>query len=47
VREDTSSTERYCSEFQQTVTIGGETEEAFGTACQQADGGWEIVPKGN
>ena len=32
-----------CREFQQTVTIGGETEEAFGTACRQDDGSWKIV----
>ncbi|MEQ8603477.1 MAG: RT0821/Lpp0805 family surface protein [Marivibrio sp.] len=34
---------RYCREFQQTVTIGGKTEEAYGTACRQPDGSWEIV----
>lgn len=33
---------RYCREFQQTVTIGGKTEEAYGTACRQPDGSWEI-----
>ena len=32
----------YCREFQQTVTIGGETQEAYGTACRQPDGQWEI-----
>ena len=32
----------YCREFQQTVTIGGETQEAFGQACRQPDGTWEI-----
>ena len=32
----------YCREFQQTVTIGGESQEAYGTACRQADGQWEI-----
>lgn len=47
VREGTSSTGLYCREFQQTVTIGGETEEAYGTACQQPDGAWEIVSTGN
>ena len=34
---------RYCREFQQTVTIGGETQNAYGTACRQPDGSWEIV----
>lgn len=32
----------YCREFQHTVTIGGQTEDAFGTACRQPDGTWEI-----
>ncbi|MBL29024.1 MAG: hypothetical protein CMM50_15910 [Rhodospirillaceae bacterium] len=43
LRDGWSSTGRYCREFQQTVTIGGRTEQAFGTACQQPDGAWEIV----
>ena len=33
----------YCREFQQTVTVGGETQEAYGTACRQPDGSWQIV----
>ena len=33
----------YCREFQQTVTIGGRTEEAYGTACRQPDGTWKLV----
>ena len=33
----------YCREFQQTVTVGGRTEEAYGTACRQPDGSWKIV----
>ena len=32
----------YCREFQQTVTIGGVVQEAFGQACRQPDGTWEI-----
>ena len=43
VREGTSSQNRYCREFQQTVTVGGKTEQAYGTACRQPDGAWEIV----
>lgn len=34
---------RYCREYQQTVFIGGEEHEAYGTACRQPDGSWEIV----
>lgn len=33
----------YCREFQQTVTIGGRTESAYGTACRQPDGTWKVV----
>jgi surface antigen len=32
-----------CREYQQTVTIGGKTERAYGTACKQADGSWKII----
>ena len=32
-----------CREYQQTVTIGGETQQAYGTACRQEDGSWRIV----
>lgn len=43
VREGTSSSGSYCREFQQTVTVGGKTEQAYGTACRQPDGSWKIV----
>jgi hypothetical protein len=32
-----------CREFQQTITVGGTSEDAYGTACLQADGAWKIV----
>ena len=38
-----SETGRYCREYQQTVTVGGELQSAYGTACRQPDGSWEIV----
>ncbi len=38
-----TSNGQYCREFQQTVTIGGETEQAVGTACQNPDGTWTII----
>ncbi len=47
LRDGTSTTGRYCREFQQTVTIGGRTEQAYGTACQQPDGAWEVVSTRN
>lgn len=31
-----------CREYQQTVTVGGKIETAYGTACRQADGTWKI-----
>ena len=31
-----------CREFTQTVSIGGQMQEAYGTACRQADGSWRI-----
>ncbi len=34
---------RYCREYQQTVVIGGEEQQAYGTACRQSDGTWKIV----
>lgn len=33
----------YCREYQTTVTVGGQTEDAYGTACRQPDGSWKIV----
>lgn len=34
---------RYCREYQQTITVGGKTQEGYGTACRQPDGSWEVV----
>jgi surface antigen len=34
---------RPCREFQQTVTIDGRSERAYGRACRQSDGSWKIV----
>ena len=34
---------QYCREFTQTVNIGGNEEQAYGTACRQPDGSWKIV----
>ena len=33
---------QFCREYQQTVTVGGESQEAYGTACRQPDGSWQI-----
>ena len=33
---------QYCREYQQTITVGGEKHQAYGTACRQPDGSWKI-----
>jgi len=33
----------YCREYQQTVWIGNEQQQAYGTACRQPDGTWKII----
>ena len=43
LRDGTSSSGNYCREYQQTVTIGGKTEESYGTACRQPDGAWRVT----
>jgi surface antigen len=42
-REGRASDGSACREYQQTVTIGGKTERAYGTACKQPDGSWKII----
>ena len=34
---------RYCREFRHEISIDDQTEIAYGTACQIADGSWEVV----
>jgi len=43
VRDGMTTDGRQCREFQQEVTIGGNRTEAYGTACLQPDGSWEVV----
>jgi hypothetical protein len=43
VRDGQSTAGRYCREFQQVLTVGGKTESAYGTACRQPDGSWELM----
>jgi len=33
----------YCREYQTTVTINGQKQRAYGTACRQPDGSWVVV----
>ena len=34
---------RYCREYTQVVIIGGKKQEAYGKACRQPDGAWEVI----
>jgi len=42
-KEGRSETGLTCREFQQSITVGGQTENAYGTACLQSDGAWKII----
>lgn len=33
---------RHCREYSHQVTINGRTEQAYGTACRQPDGNWQV-----
>ncbi|HET6224577.1 MAG TPA: hypothetical protein VFE11_20545 [Dongiaceae bacterium] len=33
----------YCREFQSVIVVEGRQQQAFGTACLQPDGSWQIV----
>ncbi len=34
---------RYCREYNQTIVIGGKSQNGHGTACREPDGSWQIV----
>jgi surface antigen len=38
-----SSSGQYCREYTQTINVGGQTQKAYGTACRQPDGSWQVV----
>ncbi|MEZ4483130.1 MAG: RT0821/Lpp0805 family surface protein [Syntrophotaleaceae bacterium] len=38
-----TSSGQYCREYLQTVVIGGQQQQAYGTACRQPDGSWKII----
>lgn len=38
----TSSYGSYCREYTTTVNIGGKAQKAYGTACRQPDGTWQV-----
>jgi len=37
-----ASSGQYCREYQTEAVIGGRSERAYGTACRQPDGSWQI-----
>lgn len=43
VRDGYHQSGAYCREFQQTIVVGGRTEQGWGTACQQPDGTWRTM----
>jgi surface antigen len=46
VRDGTDNSGRYCREYQTTVTVNGQQQQAYGTACRQPDGSWQVVQPG-
>lgn len=38
-----NATGQYCREFQQTIVVGGKSQQGYGTACRQPDGSWQIM----
>ncbi|HJD55468.1 MAG TPA: glycine zipper 2TM domain-containing protein [Rickettsia endosymbiont of Pyrocoelia pectoralis] len=38
-----NDTGQYCREYTQTVVVGGKAQKAYGTACRQPDGQWQVV----
>jgi surface antigen len=43
VKDGTDAGGNYCREFQTTIIIGGQPQQAYGTACRQPDGTWKVV----
>ncbi len=45
VTRDGTAGDKYCREFQQTITVNGQQQNAWGISCQEPDGSWKIVPQ--
>jgi surface antigen len=43
VRTYQSAEGTYCREYQQTITVDGERQQGYGTACRESEGRWRIV----
>jgi len=42
-RDGTGPSGELCREFQTSISVGGQLQQGFGTACRQADGSWRVV----
>ncbi len=38
-----ASAQGYCREYSQSVSIGGQRQSSYGTACMQPDGSWQVI----
>ena len=45
VTRDGYSGDKYCREFQQSITVNGQQQDAWGITCQEPDGSWRIQPQ--
>lgn len=43
VKDGYAESGRYCREYKQTIYIDGQAETAYGTACQDAEGKWQVI----
>jgi surface antigen len=43
VRDGYTPEGEYCREFHTQITVGGQSQSAYGKACRQPDGSWKIV----
>lgn len=37
-----TATGQYCREYQSTIYVGGQQQQAYGVACRQMDGSWKV-----
>ena len=45
LRDGQTTDGRTCREFQQEIVVDGKRQRAFGTACREPDGSWQMVEK--
>ncbi len=42
-RDGRSDSGRYCREYQNSVVVNGQPQQAYGRACRQPDGSWQVI----